>query len=73
MWVQSRNQRSWLMIIAQPANSSFTTKLGQGGSGLGLHIVYNLVQELLGGRIQVDNTPDSGACFTLLLPLEAPA
>ncbi len=51
----------------------FTTKLGQGGSGLGLHIVYNLVQELLGGRIQVDNTPDSGACFTLLLPLEAPA
>ena len=51
----------------------FTTKLGQGGSGLGLHIVYNLVQELLGGRIQVDNTPGSGACFTLLLPLEAPS
>lgn len=51
----------------------FTTKLGKGGSGLGLHIVYNLVQELLGGRIQVDNTPGSGACFRLLLPLEAPS
>ncbi|MBK7000457.1 MAG: PAS domain S-box protein [Rhodoferax sp.] len=51
----------------------FTTKLGKGGSGLGLHIVYNLVQELLGGNIQVDNTPDSGACFTLLLPLDAPS
>lgn len=51
----------------------FTTKLGKGGSGLGLHIVYNLVQDLLGGRIQVDNTPGSGACFTLLLPLDAPS
>jgi hypothetical protein len=54
--------------VEEPA----VVKLGQGGSGLGLHIVYNLVQELLGGRIQVDNTPGSGACFTLLLPLDAP-
>lgn len=50
----------------------FTTKLGKGGSGLGLNIVYNLVHDALGGSIQVANTPGQGACFTLLLPVEAP-
>lgn len=50
----------------------FTTKLGKGGSGLGLNIVYNLVHEALGGTITVANTPGSGACFTVLIPLTAP-
>jgi PAS domain S-box-containing protein len=50
----------------------FTTKLGKGGSGLGLHIVYNLVHEALGGTIFVANTVGSGACFTVLIPLTAP-
>jgi signal transduction histidine kinase len=31
----------------------FTTRLGQGGSGLGLYIVYNIVTSLLGGHIQL--------------------
>ncbi|MDO9193100.1 MAG: ATP-binding protein, partial [Undibacterium sp.] len=31
----------------------FTTKFGQGGSGLGMHIVYNLVTEVLGGSIDI--------------------
>ena len=47
----------------------FTTKLGQGGSGLGLNIVYNLVTTTLSGRIRVASTQGSGACFTLSLPL----
>lgn len=50
----------------------FTTRLGQGGSGLGLNIVYNLVTGLLGGSIQVTSEPDKGSCFTLTLPLNAP-
>jgi signal transduction histidine kinase len=50
----------------------FTTRLGQGGSGLGLNIVYNLVTGLLGGVIQVTSEPDKGSCFTLTLPLNAP-
>ena len=32
----------------------FTTRRGQGGSGLGLHIVYNRVTQLLGGSISAD-------------------
>ncbi len=51
----------------------FTTKLGQGGSGLGLSISYNIVTALLGGQITVDSSADKGTCFTLDLPLTAPA
>jgi signal transduction histidine kinase len=50
----------------------FTTRLGQGGSGLGLNIVYNLVTKTLGGQIHVSSPPGSGAIFTLTLPLVAP-
>jgi signal transduction histidine kinase len=50
----------------------FTTKLGVGGSGLGLHIVHNIVTDILGGRITVRSTVGQGTCFTLSLPLVAP-
>jgi signal transduction histidine kinase len=50
----------------------FTTRLGHGGSGLGLHIAYNLVHTVLGGTIEVSSDPGQGACFTLLLPQVAP-
>lgn len=49
----------------------FTTKLGQGGSGLGLHIVYNLVHGVLGGRVTV-SSDSAGTTFTLFLPRSAP-
>ena len=50
----------------------FTTRLGQGGSGLGLNIVYNLATGLLGGSIRVDSTLGVGTSFTLEIPLSAP-
>ncbi|TYT74270.1 ATP-binding protein [Desulfobotulus mexicanus] len=50
----------------------FTTRLGQGGSGLGLHIVFNLVQELLGGHIELDAHRQRGSSFIISLPLTAP-
>ncbi|HEU4846185.1 MAG TPA: ATP-binding protein [Burkholderiaceae bacterium] len=50
----------------------FTTRLGHGGSGLGLHIAYNLVHTVLGGTIEVRSDPGQGACLTLLLPQVAP-
>ncbi|WP_376958430.1 ATP-binding protein [Azospirillum sp. A26] len=46
----------------------FTTRRGAGGSGLGLHIVFNLVTQSLGGRISVDSVPGDGTTFTLRIP-----
>lgn len=50
----------------------FTTRMGRGGTGLGLHIVYNLVVQLLGGRIEVGAVPEGGTRFDLTLPISAP-
>ncbi len=50
----------------------FTTRLGQGGSGLGLHIVFNIVTRVLGGRTSVISRPGEGAAFVLDLPRVAP-
>lgn len=50
----------------------FTTRLGQGGSGLGLYIVYNIVTSLLGGTIQLVSFPGAGTCFIIHLPRQAP-
>jgi PAS domain S-box-containing protein len=52
----------------------FTTRLGQGGSGLGLHIAHNLASELLGGALELLPTDGSSAItrFCLRLPRTAP-
>lgn len=51
----------------------FTTRMGRGGSGLGLHIVYNIVVEALGGEIEVDSAPGQGTCFRLFFPHQLPS
>jgi len=50
----------------------FTTKLGQGGSGLGLHISHNIVYNMLGGSIKVISTVGKGTSFVVTIPLVAP-
>lgn len=54
-------------------NPFYTTKLGKGGSGLGLHLVYNIVTQGLGGRICASSTQGQGATFLLMLPKACPA
>ncbi|WKE65599.1 ATP-binding protein [Gallaecimonas kandeliae] len=48
-----------------------SSQLGQGGSGLGLYIVYTLVTGVLGGQIQLTSS-SQGTRFTLTLPKVAP-
>jgi len=48
----------------------FTTKRAKGGTGLGMHIVYNLVTQKLGGRIDCSSSPGQGTLFVITLPLE---
>ena len=50
----------------------FTTRMGKGGSGLGLHIVYKLVTTTLHGSVEASSSEGAGACFTVTLPLSAP-
>ncbi|MBI3444134.1 MAG: sensor histidine kinase [Magnetospirillum sp.] len=47
----------------------FTTRRGSGGSGLGLHIVYNLVTGPLGGSVTAESPESGGTIFTLTIPL----
>ena len=50
----------------------FTTRRDQGGTGLGLHIVYNIVTNRLGGRLDLDSEPGQGTRIQILLPRVAP-
>ncbi len=50
----------------------FTTQLGRGGSGLGLHIAYNIVTDMLGGDIRLDEKTRKGVRFIITLPRETP-
>jgi len=56
--------------LDQIFNPFFTTARDRGGSGLGLHIVYNLVTQRLRGTIQVQSEVGKGTKFTLFLPLQ---
>lgn len=47
----------------------FTTKRGQGGSGLGAHILYNLVTGPLGGTVKVDSVAGEGLRYHLRFPV----
>jgi len=51
----------------------FTTKRGQGGSGLGLHIVYNLVSQKLLGEVECKSKVGVGTKFIIKLPLQIDA
>jgi two-component system NtrC family sensor kinase len=50
----------------------FTTRRGQGGTGLGLNIVYNLIAKQFCGTITVTSTVGQGAHFTLRIPRVTP-
>lgn len=45
----------------------FTTDM-QNGIGLGMHLVYNLITQRLGGRIEVASSAGVGVCFRIEVP-----
>jgi signal transduction histidine kinase len=54
--------------LAKLFDPFFTTKRGSGGSGLGAHILYNLVTGALGGTVKVESAPGQGLRYTLRFP-----
>ncbi|MGQ3356248.1 MAG: sensor histidine kinase [Phreatobacter sp.] len=59
-------------VQRQAYDPFFTTRRGEGGTGLGLNIVFNIVTRRLGGRISLSSTPGVGTTFRIVLPLNAP-
>lgn len=49
----------------------FTTRRGSGGSGLGMHILFNQVTQTLSGTVTCDSTPGQGTAFTITIPRKA--
>ena len=56
--------------LGQLFDPFFTTKRGSGGSGLGAHILYNLVTGPLGGTVKVVSAPGMGLHYKIRFPLE---
>jgi signal transduction histidine kinase len=50
----------------------FTTRRNEGGTGLGLHIIFNLVTQQLGGRLNFESRLGWGTRFRVTIPCVAP-
>ena len=59
-------------VRRQAFDPFFTTRRHLGCTGLGLHIVYSVVTDRLGGRLRLDSEPGKGTQVTILLPRRAP-
>ncbi|WP_315838548.1 sensor histidine kinase [Bradyrhizobium prioriisuperbiae] len=58
-------------VQRQAFDPFFTTRRSEGGTGLGLHIVYNLVIQQLGGRMRLESRPGLGTTFRIIIPRNA--
>lgn len=55
--------------LARHFDAFFTTRRGKGGSGLGTHIMYNLVTQTLGGAIEAFSEPEKGLQYKITIPV----
>jgi PAS domain S-box-containing protein len=60
-------------VRRQAFDPFFTTRRDHGSTGLGLHIVYSIVTNGLGGRLTLDSKPGEGTKIRIILPREVPA
>jgi len=49
----------------------FTTNRGGGGSGLGMHILFNQVKQTLGGTIELHSIVGKGTAFEINIPYQS--
>jgi signal transduction histidine kinase len=58
-------------VQRQAFDPFFTTRRNDGGTGLGLHIVHNLVTQQLSGRMMLESGPGQGTTFRIIMPRAA--
>jgi polar amino acid transport system substrate-binding protein len=54
--------------LSQVLDPFFTTRLAEGGTGLGLSVAHGVVSDH-GGRLEIESTPGEGCTVTFELPL----
>jgi len=59
-------------VRRQAFDPFFTTRRHQGGTGLGLHIVYSVVTDRLGGQLRLSSEPGEGTDVRIILPRQIP-
>ncbi|MHA7774393.1 PAS domain-containing sensor histidine kinase [Roseibium sp. M-1] len=59
-------------VLTRIFDPFYTTRRGSGGSGLGMHIVYNLATKKLGGTVVCESMPGQGISVHLTVPLTPP-
>jgi len=55
-------------VRRQAFDPFFTTRHHLGSTGLGLHILHNIVTNRLGGRLNLESSPGAGTKFQIILP-----
>jgi two-component system, NtrC family, sensor kinase len=50
----------------------FTTRRGEGGTGLGLNIIYNIMAQQFAGSIAAESVQGEGTCFSMRFPRVSP-
>jgi signal transduction histidine kinase len=56
--------------VARVFEPFYTTRRGEGGSGLGLYICYNIATTQLGGTITCESAPNAGCRFDIHFPAQ---
>ncbi len=56
-------------LIKKVFDPFYTTKRGQGGTGLGLHIIYNILSQNLKGKIQCSSKIETFTRFNIEIPI----
>lgn len=56
-------------VLAQVFDPFFTTKRNQGGTGLGMNIVYNIIGQKLSGHIDISSKIGEGVTCKITLPV----
>lgn len=47
----------------------YTTRKNDGGSGVGMHLIHQIITEKLNGTLTLESQPKQGVCFQFTIPL----